>query len=79
MLLQIFGFYCDFLGALSVGYARKAELWRRRGEKQEERRNISVSSCQMPWVLLSDLLIVSALGGAQLMLAAQESSILSFQ
>lgn len=38
MLLQTFGFYGGFVEALSVGYARKAEPWRREGGKKGEKR-----------------------------------------
>lgn len=37
VLLQTFCFHGDFIEALSVGYARKAEPRRRRGEKEREK------------------------------------------
>lgn len=37
VLLQTFCFHGDFIEALSVGYARKAEPQRRRGEKEREK------------------------------------------
>lgn len=77
VLLQVFGFYCDFIGALSDGDAREAEPWRRRGGGRREQRRSN--SLQLMSGAVDAAVLLSALGTAQLMLAAQESSSLCLQ
>lgn len=67
MLLQIFGFYFDFIGALSVGYTRKAEPWKRRGGKKREKEKYFLQIMSDPVdaaVLLSGWHVLSAPGSA---------------
>lgn len=87
VLLQTFHFYGDFpeaLGAGSVGYARKAEPWRRRGGKKREKEKHFLLIMSKPIdavLLLSDLHIPCSQrpgNRAQLMLANHEGFILNY-